>query len=43
MTGKKFLHDPTVDQLEKTFTKYDFLSNVPTPIQDVIERNMAKL
>ncbi|KRH96760.1 MULTISPECIES: hypothetical protein [Cylindrospermopsis] len=37
---KKFL--TTVDQLEK-LTKYDFLSNVPTPIQDVIERNIAKL
>ena len=37
---KKFL--TTVDQVEK-LTKYDFLSNVPTPIQDVIERNIAKL
>ena len=37
---KKFL--TTVDQIEK-LTKYDFLSNVPTPIQDVIERNIAKL
>ncbi|MGJ0608023.1 DNA/RNA non-specific endonuclease [Cylindrospermopsis raciborskii] len=37
---KKFL--TTVDQIEK-LTKYDFLSNVPTPIQDVIKRNIAKL
>ncbi|PNJ94206.1 nuclease, partial [Cylindrospermopsis raciborskii C04] len=37
---KKFL--TTVDQVEK-LTKYDFLSNVSTPIQDVIERNIAKL
>jgi len=37
---KKFL--TTVDQIEK-LTEYDFLSNVPTPIQNVLEGNIAKL
>ncbi|BAZ90037.1 sugar-non-specific nuclease NucA homolog [Raphidiopsis curvata NIES-932] len=37
---KKFL--TTVDQIEK-LTEYDFLSNVPTSIQNVLERNIAKL
>jgi endonuclease G len=37
---KKFL--TTVDQIEK-LTEYDFLSNVPTPIQNILEGNIAKL
>ena len=37
---KKFL--TTVDQIEK-LTEYDFLSNFPTPIQNILEGNIAKL
>ena len=37
---RKFL--TSVDELEK-LTNYDFLSNVPKRIQNVIERNVAKL
>ena len=37
---RKFL--TSFDELEK-MTNYDFLSNVPKRIQNVIERNVAKL